>query len=118
MAGAQIVAATAAAEIEAAVRMYQGALREAMGVLERKEPFTKHMQVHGKRNMAYAAQLSIQAVQRLFNDAGGRVLYEDHDLQRKFRDAHAAAAHHSLTWHSAAESYGAHVLGADTDADE
>ena len=42
MAGAQIVAATAAAEIEAAVRMYQGALREAMGVLERKEPFTKH----------------------------------------------------------------------------
>ena len=30
----------------------------------------------------------------------------------------AAAAHHSLTWHSAAESYGAHVLGADNDADE
>jgi alkylation response protein AidB-like acyl-CoA dehydrogenase len=118
MAGAQIVAATAAAEIEAAVRMYQGALREAMGVLERKEPFTKHMQVHGKRNMAYAAQLSIQAVQKLFNDAGGRVLYLDHDLQRKFRDAHAAAAHHSLTWHSAAENYGAHVLGADTDEDE
>ena len=102
LAGAQIVAATAAAEIEAAVRMYQGALREAMGVLERKEPFTKHRQVHGKRNMAYAAQLSIQAVQRLFNDAGGRVLYADQEMQRKFRDAHAAAAHHSLTWHSAA----------------
>jgi 3-hydroxy-9,10-secoandrosta-1,3,5(10)-triene-9,17-dione monooxygenase len=113
MAGAQIVAATAAAEIEAASRMYLGALREAMGVLERKEPFTKHMQVHGKRNMAYAAQLSMTAVQRLFNDAGGRVLYEDNELQRKFRDVHAAAAHHSLTWHSAAESYGAHVLGAD-----
>ncbi len=113
MAGAQIVAATAAAEIEAAARMYLGALREAMVVLERKEPFTKHRQVHGKRNMAYAAQLSIQAVQRLFNDAGGRVLYSDHDLQRKFRDVHAAAAHHSLTWHSAAENYGAHVLGAD-----
>jgi alkylation response protein AidB-like acyl-CoA dehydrogenase len=115
MAGAQIVAATAAAEIEAAARMYQGALREVMGVLERKEPVTRLMQVQGKRNMAYAAQLSIQAVQRLFNDAGGRVLYEDHDLQRKFRDVHAAAAHHSLTWHIAAESFGAHVLGADAD---
>jgi 3-hydroxy-9,10-secoandrosta-1,3,5(10)-triene-9,17-dione monooxygenase len=115
LAGAQIVAATAAAEIEAAVRMYQGALREAMGVLERQEPFTKHRQVHGKRNMAYAAQLSIRAVQRLFNDAGGRVLYTDSDMQRKFRDCHAAAAHHSLNWHSAAESYGAHVLGADAD---
>ena len=115
LAGAQIVAATAAAEIEAAVRMYQGALREAMRCLETKEPFTKHRQVHGKRNMAYAAQLSIQAVQKLFNDAGGRVLYADQEMQRKFRDAHAAAAHHSLNWHSAAESYGAHVLGADTD---
>jgi hypothetical protein len=41
------------------------------------------------------------------------VLYADQDMQRKFRDCHAAAAHHSLTWHSAAESYGAHVLGAD-----
>ena len=40
---------------------------------------------------------------RLFNDAGGRVLYADQEMQRKFRDAHAAAAHHSLTWHSAAE---------------
>ena len=95
--------------------MYQGALREAMGVLERGEPFPKHRQVHGKRNMAYAAQLSIQAVQRLFNDAGGRVLYSDQEMQRKFRDAHAAAAHHSLNWHSAAENYGAHVLGADAD---
>jgi hypothetical protein len=65
--------------------------------------------------MAYAAQLSMKAVQRLFNDAGGRVLYEDNELQRKFRDVHAAAAHHSLIWHGAAESYGAHVLGADAD---
>jgi 3-hydroxy-9,10-secoandrosta-1,3,5(10)-triene-9,17-dione monooxygenase len=113
LAGAQIVAATAAAEIEAAVRMYQGALREAMQTLERKEPFTRHRQVHGKRNMAFAAQLSIRAVQRLFNDAGGRVLYEDSEMQRKFRDVHAAAAHHSLNWHTAAEDYGAHVLDAE-----
>jgi hypothetical protein len=63
--------------------------------------------------MAYAAQLAIRAVQRLYNDAGGRVLFTDAELQRKFRDAHAAAAHHSLHWHSAAESYGAHVLGVD-----
>jgi 3-hydroxy-9,10-secoandrosta-1,3,5(10)-triene-9,17-dione monooxygenase len=113
LAGTQITAATSATEIEAAVRMYLGALREAMGVLERGEPFTKHRQVQGKRNMAYAAQLSIHAVQRLYNDAGGRVLYTDNELQRKFRDVHAAAAHHSLNWHAAAEDYGRHVLGAD-----
>lgn len=110
-AGAQITAATAACEVEAAVRMYLGALREAMDVLERKEHFSEHRQVHGKRNMAYAAQLAIRAVQRLYNDAGGRVLFTDNELQRKFRDAHAAAAHHSLHWTSAAENYGAFVLG-------
>jgi alkylation response protein AidB-like acyl-CoA dehydrogenase len=113
LAGTQITAATAAAEVEAAVRMYLGALREAMGILERGEPFTKHHQVQGKRNCAYAAQLAIHAVQRLYNDAGGRALYTDNELQRKFRDVHAAAAHHSLNWHTAAEDYGRHVLGVD-----
>jgi alkylation response protein AidB-like acyl-CoA dehydrogenase len=113
LAGTQITAATAAAEIEAAARLYVGALREAMRKLERGEPFTKHDQVVGKRNCAYAATLAIHGVQRLYNDAGGRVLYTDNELQRKFRDVHAAAAHHSLNWHTAAEEYGRHVLGID-----
>ncbi len=113
LAGTQITAGIASAEIEAAARMYLGALREAMEILERGAPFTKLHQVQGKRNMAYAATLAIHAVQRLYNDAGGRVLFTDNELQRKFRDCHAAAAHHSLNWHTAAEEYGAYVLGTD-----
>ena len=111
--GTQLTAGIASAEVEAACRMYLGALREAMGILARGEPFTKLHQVQGKRNCAYAAQLAISAVQRLYNDAGGRVLYTDNELQRKFRDVHAAAAHHSLNWHTAAEEFGRHVLGGD-----
>jgi alkylation response protein AidB-like acyl-CoA dehydrogenase len=111
LAGTQITAATAAAEIEAAGRMYLENLREAMAILERGEPFTRHDQVRGKRNCAFAAQLALAAAQRLFNDAGGRALYTDNELQRKFRDLHAAAAHHSLNWHIAAEEYGRYVLG-------
>jgi hypothetical protein len=53
-------------------------------------------------------------VQRLYNNAGGRVLYTDNEMQRKFRDVHAAAAHHSLNWLIAAEEYGRFVLGAAT----
>ena len=113
LAGTQITAATAAVEIEAASRLYLGALREAMRMLEAGQPFGKQHQVQGKRNCAFAAQLAIQAVQRLYNDAGGRVLYTDTELQRKFRDVHAAAAHHSLNWHTAAEEYGRHVLGVE-----
>ncbi len=104
--GIQFGAGQSAAEIEAASRMYMGAIRETMQVLERNETVTKHMSAQGKRNAAYACQLAISAVSRLFNAAGGRALYADSVLQRQFRDVYAAAAHHSVTWDSAAAAYG------------
>ena len=108
--GIQIGAGIASAEIEAAQRMYLGAVRETMQVLERGEQVTPHMQVQGKRNAAYACQLAMSAVQRLFNAAGGRALYTDNVLQRQFRDCYAASAHHSVVWDSAAAAYGRHML--------
>ena len=111
--GIQISAGVSAAEIEAAERLYLGAIRETMETLERHESVTPHMGVQGKRNAAFAAQLAMTAVQRLFNAAGGRALYTDSALQRQFRDVFAASAHHSLTWDSAAAAYGRFRLGVD-----
>jgi 3-hydroxy-9,10-secoandrosta-1,3,5(10)-triene-9,17-dione monooxygenase len=108
--GIQIGAGIASAELEAAQRMYRGAVRETMQVLERGEEVTPHMQVQGKRNAAYAAQLAMSAVQRLFNAAGGRALYADNVLQRQFRDCYAASAHHSIVWDGAAADYGRYML--------
>jgi 3-hydroxy-9,10-secoandrosta-1,3,5(10)-triene-9,17-dione monooxygenase len=113
--GTQISAGLSAAEVEAAARMYLGAIRETMQTLERGEKVGRRDQLRGKRNAAYAAQLALRAVQRLFNAAGGRALYTSNELQRKFRDAHAAAAHHSLVWDSAAAAYGRYVLGQHVD---
>ncbi len=110
--GTQMGIGIAASEIEAAAAMYMAPLRETMQLLERGEPVSKKLNLRGKRNAAYAAQLSIQAVQKLFNAAGGRALYLDNAMQRMFRDCHAAAAHHSLGWDSAAANYGRHVLKA------
>ncbi len=112
--GIQMSVGQAAAEIEAAERMYLGAIRETMEALAKDGAVSPHMHVQGKRNACYAAQLCLNAVQRLFNIAGGRALYESSVLQRQFRDCFAAAAHHSLVWESAAIEYGKHVLGADT----
>jgi alkylation response protein AidB-like acyl-CoA dehydrogenase len=114
--GVQISAGLSAAEVEAASRMYLGAIRETMQTLARGETVSRHNQLQGKRNAAYAAQLSLRAVQRLFNAAGGRALYTSNELQRKFRDVHAAAAHHSLVWDTAAAAYGRHVLGQHGDS--
>ncbi len=108
--GVQMGVGLASAEIEAASRMYLGAVRETMQTLERGEDVTKLMSVQGKRNAAYACQLATNAVQKLFNAAGGRALYTDNVLQRQFRDCFAAAAHHSVVWDGAAADYGKYVL--------
>ena len=108
--GVQMGVGLASAEIEAASRMYLGAVRETMQTLERGEEVTKLMSVQGKRNAAYACQLATNAVQKLFNAAGGRALYTDSVLQRQFRDCFAAAAHHSVVWDGAAADYGKYVL--------
>lgn len=110
--GTQMGVGIAASEIESAAQMYLMPLRETMQLLERGETVSKTLNLRGKRNAAYAAQLSLSAVQRLFNAAGGRALYLDNAMQRMFRDCHAAAAHHSLGWDSAAANYGRHVLEA------
>ncbi len=109
--GVQMGVGQASAEIEAASRLYLGAVRECMRTLERGETPTKLSGVAGKRNAAFACQLAIGAVQKLFNAAGGRALYTDGALQRQFRDCFAAAAHHSLVWDGAAAEYGRYVLG-------
>ena len=92
--------------------MLMGPLHETMHCLERGERVPKKLNLRGKRNASYAAQLSIAAVQKLFNAAGGRALYSDNVMQRMLRDCLAAAAHHSLGWDSAAANYGRHVLKA------
>lgn len=109
-AGIQINIGQSSAEISAAALLYITAIRECMRRVERGEAETKLHSVQGKRDACFAAQMAFNAVQRLFNDAGGRALYTNNDLQRKFRDVYAASAHHSLVWHTAAGQYGQHVL--------
>lgn len=110
--GIQLSVGQAAAEIEAAERMYLGAIRETMEALARDGKVDAQTHFQGKRNACYAAQLCLGAVQRLFNIAGGTALHENNVLQRQFRDCFAAAAHHSLVWENAAIDYGKHVLKA------
>ena len=113
--GTQMLIGIASSEIEAADRMYMGALRETMEVLERGDKVSREQQVQGKRNCCYAAQLAMQAATKLFNSAGGRALFMDNVMQRQFRDCFAASAHHSLSWDSASMEYGKYQLEAHGD---
>ena len=69
-----------------------------------------------KRNVAFAAQLSVRAVDVLMPAAGAGGLAKSAALQRQFRDLHAASAHIGLTWDVHAAAYGQSALGLQPNA--
>ncbi|MBL8386169.1 MAG: acyl-CoA dehydrogenase family protein [Burkholderiales bacterium] len=64
-----------------------------------------------KRNVAFATQLAVRAIDALMPAAGAGGLTLNLPLQRQFRDIHAASAHIALTWDVHAAAYGQSALG-------
>ena len=64
-----------------------------------------------KRNAAFAAQLCTEAVDSLHALAGANGIYDRYQIQRLFRDAHAAASHISLSFDTQGSGWGAAALG-------
>jgi 3-hydroxy-9,10-secoandrosta-1,3,5(10)-triene-9,17-dione monooxygenase len=69
-----------------------------------------------KRNVAFAAQLAVRAVDVLMPAAGAGGLTKSAALQRQFRDLHAASSHIGLTWDVHAAAYGQSALGLQPNA--
>src|SRR5262249_8336123 len=106
----RIAAAESAAEIDAAEALYLGSIRAAMHKLERGEKISAADLATAKRNVAYACQLVLRAGTRLFNTAGGRMLFSSGALQRQYRNLLGAVSHHAVVWDQAAAEYGAAML--------
>jgi 3-hydroxy-9,10-secoandrosta-1,3,5(10)-triene-9,17-dione monooxygenase len=68
-----------------------------------------------RRDGAFAAQLCGRAVDAIFNASGAGALYDEHPLQRAFRDVHAANAHISMIWEAQATTFGRVALGLPCD---
>jgi 3-hydroxy-9,10-secoandrosta-1,3,5(10)-triene-9,17-dione monooxygenase len=67
-----------------------------------------------KRDYAYTAQQSRKAANAIYEECGGSGLKEGSDLQRIWRDANAAAAHHGLTWDWQADQWTRAAFGLPT----
>ena len=63
------------------------------------------------RDAAYAVRLCAQAVDRLYEAAGGSALAQSEPLQRHWRDVMAVRAHAVLTWDAAATTFADAYLG-------
>ncbi|MGH7091051.1 MAG: hypothetical protein ACREFQ_19295 [Stellaceae bacterium] len=109
--GTQMDLGRAAIAVETARRLYRGAASDAMATLARGERLSDGDRLRSRASASLAAQLSLQAVERLYNAAGGRASYSHTVLQRQFRDIAVAAAHISVQWNAAVTGYGADLLG-------
>ena len=112
----QLKLAEAAAEADTARLLVRHTLQDNAAAVHAGIAPDDERLTRTRRDVAYAAKLSIQAVDRLFMASGGHALYDDNELQLLFRDAHAAASHLFLGWELGARPYGQYRLGQPVDS--
>ena len=109
----QLRIAESAAEFEAARLVVLGNLRETMDYLHRGEPPPPPIELRNRRDMGFAAQLAVRAVDRLFYAGGANFLFKSNDMERLFRDVHAGSHQLVMNWDNCGTQYGRGVLGLD-----
>lgn len=93
--------ARSSAELDAAELLLREAARRADG-----EPRAEGGVAYGRRDAAVAAELVVNAVERLFRTGGSHGSKVEGELQRAWRDVHTATGHAALRLGAAAEAYG------------
>ncbi|WP_271411350.1 p-hydroxyphenylacetate 3-hydroxylase oxygenase component [Pseudomonas sp. Q1-7] len=68
-----------------------------------------------RTNQAYAVKMCIQAVDRLFEAAGGTAWFESNEMQRLFRDSHMTGAHAYTDYDVCAQILGRELMGLEPD---
>ena len=67
--------------------------------------------IRNRRDHAFAAKLSRDAVEAIFASVGGGGLALDQPIQRMWRDANAISRHISLNWDAVSSMVGQYLLG-------
>jgi 3-hydroxy-9,10-secoandrosta-1,3,5(10)-triene-9,17-dione monooxygenase len=89
----QLRIAEAASKIDAAVGAIERNINEELALAEAGEKIPVALRVRVRRDQVNATGAAIQAVDRLFESAGGRALKAGTPIQRFWRDAHAGRVH-------------------------
>lgn len=68
-----------------------------------------------RTNQGYAVKMCIQAVDRLFEAAGGTSWFDSNEIQRLFRDSHMTGAHAYTDYDVCAQILGRELMGLEPD---
>jgi 3-hydroxy-9,10-secoandrosta-1,3,5(10)-triene-9,17-dione monooxygenase len=90
---AQVRVAEAAAEIDGAWLALERNMTELMGLARAGDPIPVDLRLRIRRDQVRGTGQSIRAVDRLFENSGGRALKSGTPIQRFWRDAHAGRVH-------------------------
>ena len=115
MTAVQLRVAEAAACIDTARRVMRDYCIAAQSLAERGDVPDLLTKATWRRDGAFSAGLCERAVDVLFKAGGGGALFDEHPLQRAFRDVHAATAHISMIWEPQATTFGRVALGLPCD---
>ncbi|SFV09190.1 acyl-CoA dehydrogenase family protein [Pseudoduganella namucuonensis] len=103
--------AEAAASLDAARLLIYRDTAEVESIAASGQIISVAQRIRNRRNHAYAARLSRDAVECLFASVGGAGLATSQPIQRMWRDANAIAKHISLNWDAVSSMCGQHMLG-------
>ncbi|OJF12690.1 3-hydroxy-9,10-secoandrosta-1,3,5(10)-triene-9,17-dione monooxygenase oxygenase subunit [Couchioplanes caeruleus] len=89
----QVRVAIAAADLDAAWLALEADLSELMELATAGEKLPMRLRLRTRRDQVRGTELAIGAVDRLFENSGGRALATGTPIQRFWRDAHAGRVH-------------------------
>lgn len=97
--------------VDAAHALMRQDNEEAMAIAGKGMMPPIEAKVRWRRNAAYLAQMGVRATDILHAAGGGGANYLSNSLQRRFRDAHAAAAQIQVSWDINGVEYGRVAVG-------
>lgn len=105
--------AEATGSIEAARLLTLQALENALAAAFAGQQSELDLRLRNRLSQSFSARLVVQAIDALFQAAGGQGIFTAKPIQRAWRDIHAGAVHVSLTWDAVSTMYGQYALGLD-----
>ncbi len=107
----QLKVSEAAVMVDAAETLLRRNARELNDLARAGIALPLENRVRYRRDLCYAAQQCMRAVDLIHYLGGAHALFEDNPIQRAFRDVHAVNAQIGLRWDIGALPFGRHALG-------